>query len=109
MLSFGYGRWSKIRSLSLKSDKLLNNCSDREMRPYANWFLMSMYKIMEHHNATQIANHCDLKELKHIIYNIIKVSPDGSDHQLASDIPKHHWGETVDSRALFWIKRINLL
>ena len=40
LLSFGYGRWSKIRAVSTQSDKLLNKKGDSSMRPYANMFLL---------------------------------------------------------------------
>ena len=45
MLQFGYGRWSKFRQQSLRSDKLIKDKSDREMRPYANWLLYGLLKI----------------------------------------------------------------
>lgn len=71
MLAYGYGRWSKFRQVSAETDHLLSGCSDREMRPYANWFMVHLYLCCEKSNEHQVQNKIDLKELKVIIDSVM--------------------------------------
>jgi hypothetical protein len=45
---FGYGRWSKIRSISKHTQncKMLWKKTDEEMRPYANMLLIHMLNCL---------------------------------------------------------------
>jgi hypothetical protein len=47
LLLFGYDRWSKIRSVSKQSCKLVSSKPDEEMRPYANMFIMHLANCLE--------------------------------------------------------------
>lgn len=42
LLVFGYGRWLKIKKESKARDRLLNDCKESEIRPYANIFLLGL-------------------------------------------------------------------
>jgi hypothetical protein len=46
LLSFGYGRWSKIRAVSNQSDKLLAK-DDTVLRPYANMFILLLSQCVD--------------------------------------------------------------
>ena len=50
---FGYGRWSKIRSVSKHADKLLANKSDEELRSYSNMFLLHLANNLNEKPDTQ--------------------------------------------------------
>ena len=52
LLQFGYGRWSKIRSISKHSAlcKILWKKTDDEMRPYANMFLIHLINCIDENN-----------------------------------------------------------
>jgi hypothetical protein len=46
LLQFGYGRWSKIRSMAKPYCKVLSTKPDEEMRAYANLFILHLaYEI----------------------------------------------------------------
>ena len=102
LLQFGYGRWSKIRSISKHSAncKLLHKKSDDEMRPYANMFLIHLVNCID-------SSLTDKQNLTEIVTNIMTITP--QDHVLAITLSSHDFSENIESRAKFWIQRINLL
>ena len=74
ILQFGYGRWSKVRFTSKKSEGLLKHKSDREMRPYANWFLYIVYQTALKQTSPALQKD-EVKQLEDILARIIKVRP----------------------------------
>lgn len=77
------------------------------MRPYANWFMYTVYKTAM--KVKPPLQKEDGQSLEDIMTRILKVRPDGSDHTLGRKVEAKTWGEQIEARAKFWLKRIELL
>ena len=69
------------------------------MRPYANWFLVTLLKCHSDVNS----------ESKSIVASLIKVPKDGGDHQLGNQVTPKFFGDGIETRALVWLKRLRML
>ena len=62
---FGYDRWSKIRSISKHSDKLIYKKDENEIRAYANYLIMLIIESIKHD--------IEKKDLVNKLINLIQV------------------------------------
>lgn len=83
--------------------KLLFKKSDDEMRPYANMFLIYLASCIDE----DIRNPLEKARINDIVLEIIQVNQ--GDHNLAIALSPHDFAENIESRARFWIMRINML
>ena len=75
--------------------------SDDEMRPYANMFLVHLVNCLNQNDPSE------REQLQEIVYNMMKVQQ--GDHQLAITASAHDYAENMEDRAVFWIKRMNII
>lgn len=66
LLTFGYGRWAKIRKHSRGHDKILKDKPDVEMKAFANDFIRTLFEYIQH----------EKNELKNFLINIIDEKPE---------------------------------
>eukprot|EP00347_Sterkiella_histriomuscorum_P008411 403345196 len=97
ILMFGYERWSKIRSISKLSDKLINKKSDDELRAYSNYFIMQIAESLQHDEL--------FKDIIKRLTDIIQIKP----YDIKIEASASDFGDCFTSQAKYWAKRLILL
>ena len=96
MLQYGYGRWDKIKKISLKTDKILATKSDGELIAYANDFTRTLFENLHPEKSA------DLRSF------LINLNQEGPNIPYVKTLAKE-WSDQISQRAIPWGKRLQLL
>ncbi|CDW85165.1 f y-rich n-terminus family protein [Stylonychia lemnae] len=97
ILMFGYDRWSKMRSISKHSDKLIFKKDHNEIRAYANYFISLIVDCLSHDN--------DNKELIKKLLSMVQVK----EQDVKVDASASDFGDSFSQMAKNWGKRLVLI